>query len=571
MAGSVKTWKLNTNYKKEVAERLQKELGTDRIIPQLLAQRKIETFEQAREFFRPDLSQLHNPFLMKGMREAVERINTALAGNEKILVYGDYDVDGTTAVALLFSFLKNLYSNIEFYIPDRYKEGYGVSFMGMDYAAEKNCKLIISLDCGIKSVEQVAYAKSKGIDFIVCDHHLPGEELPDAVAILDPKQPHCPYPYKELPGCAIGFKLVQALAMENNMDFSAVEQYLDLVAISIAADIVPINGENRVLAFYGLKILNQMKRPGLRALLENVKLDKEITITNIVFLIGPRINAAGRVDHGSKAVKLLIAANTDDAARIAAEVNINNSERRDLDLGITQEALDMISGSEVHRNRKSTVLFNENWHKGVVGIVASRITEHYYRPTIILTESNGMAVGSARSVKDYDVYAAIENCSDLLEQFGGHKYAAGLTMKKENLQLFSEKFEREVCRTIHEDLLIPKEEIDVEINFNEIDARLLRILNQFAPHGPENMTPIFSSKAVFDTGYARIVGTNHLKLELYQENNFYNKIPAIAFGLGDYIAFFQQKRPADICFTISENNFNNTKTLQLVVRAIKFD
>jgi single-stranded-DNA-specific exonuclease len=566
-----KTWQINANYSTETSQHLREVLGTDRIISLLLAQRGIENYQQAKDFFRPDLSLLHDPFLMKGMEQAVDRINSALEENQRILIFGDYDVDGTTAVALFYSFIKELTSNVEFYIPDRYAEGYGISYQGIDYAAEKKCALIVSLDCGIKSTAKVKYAKEKGIDFIICDHHLPGDELPEAFAILDPKQSDCAYPYKELPGCAIGFKLAQAICTANNIDAASLEQYLDLVAISIAADIVPITGENRVLAHFGLKILNQMNRPGIKALLENVKVEKDLTISNVVFIIGPRINAAGRIDHGSKAVRLLIATDFDEAKKIASEINLNNLERRDLDTGITQEALQMVGENELLKKKKSTVLYNEKWHKGVVGIVASRMTEHYYRPTIILTESNGKVVGSARSVKDFDVYQAIENCSELLEQFGGHKYAAGLTMSKDNLPGFSEKFEKVVAASISEEMLIPKEEIDIEINFNEVNDKLVRILSQFSPHGPGNMTPVFCTYGVFDTGYAKVVGNNHLKLELYQENNFGVKIPAIGFGLGDFLSFFQKKRPVGISYVINENNFQNVKKLQLVVRSIKID
>jgi single-stranded-DNA-specific exonuclease len=571
VAGSIKSWRVNSDFNPQIVQSLQVELNVDKIIATLLVQREIRNFDEAKLFFRPDLNDLHDPFLMKGMLEAVERVNIALAANEKILVFGDYDVDGTTSVALMYCFLRSLTNKVEFYIPDRYKEGYGISYDGIDFAMEKGCSLIIALDCGIKSVDHVQYAKEKGIDFIICDHHLPGDLLPSAIAILDPKQPGCNYPYKELPGCALGYKLAQAISSSNSLPADQLEQYLDLVAISIAADIVPITGENRILAYYGLRILNRMNRPGIKALLENLKIEKDLTITNLVFVIGPRINAAGRVDHGSKAVRLLVSNDKEEACRIASEVNSNNLERRGLDTGITQEALVMINESVELKFKKSTVLFNEKWHKGVVGIVASRMTEHFYRPTIILTESNGLAVGSARSVKDFDVYTAIENCSDLLEQFGGHKYAAGLTMKLENLNLFTEKFEKVVADSISDDMLIPKEEIDTEINFNDITDKFFRILNQFAPHGPGNMTPVFSTRKVLDTGYAKVVGANHLKLELYQEGNFHDKYQAIGFGLGDYCNFFKEGRAADICYALSENNFNNTKRIQLVIRGIKFD
>ena len=569
MERQIKTWNVQPVADVESVNNLQSALGVDRIIASLLVQRDIKTFDQAKIFFRPELNQLHDPFLMKDMRKAVDRIQLALENNQRIMVYGDYDVDGTTAVALMFSFLKSQTANVDFYIPDRYKEGYGVSLSGIDHAVQIGCSLIIALDCGIKSVEQVKYAREKGIDFIICDHHLPAETLPDACAILDPKQQDCTYPYKELPGCAIGFKLAHAICINNQMDFTEIEKFLDLVAISIAADIVPITGENRVLAFFGLKKLNTEKRPGILALLENVKQENEITISNIVFTISPRINAAGRIDHGSKAVKLLTSKNYEEAKKIADDVNKNNSDRRGLDSGITLEALEMVRSSSEHMSRKSTVLFSESWHKGVVGIVASRMTEHYYKPTIILTESNGMVMGSARSVKDFDLYNAIEQCSDLLEQFGGHKYAAGLAMRKENLPAFREKFESVVSSSITDEMLIPKEEIDLEINFNEINDRLNRVLQQFAPHGPGNMTPVFCTSSVYDTGFARVVGSNHLKLELHQEGNYHDKFGAIAFGMGDYLPFFQQKRNINVCYSVGENNFNDKRKLQLFIRAIQ--
>lgn len=571
MHKQIKLWKINSDYNKKITQNLEEALGIDQIISVLLSQRGITNYQEAKEFFRPDINLLHNPFLMKGMSNAVNRILKAINENEKILVFGDYDVDGTTAVALFYSFIRDTYSNIDFYIPDRYAEGYGISFAGIDYAQKNNCKLIVALDCGIKSVDKVDYANKKGIDFIICDHHLPGEILPDAIAILDPKQLDCPYPYKELSGCGLGFKLAQAICMQTKKEITEIYKYLDLVAISIAADIVPITGENRILAHHGLVILNQLKRPGIKALLENVKVEKDITISNVVFIIAPRINAAGRVAHGSNSVKLLITDNIDEAKKIAKQINTNNLDRRAIDLEITQQALEMIERDASFSNRKSTVLFNQKWHKGVVGIVASRLIEHYYQPTIVLTESNEQVVGSARSVKDYDVYKAIEACADLLLQFGGHKYAAGLVMKKENVSTFIRRFDEIVSSTISADNLIPKEEIDLQINFNQINEKNFRILRQLSPHGPENMSPIFCSTNVFDTGYAKIVGTNHLKLELFQENNFHDKFSAIAFGMGDYLSFFLNRRPAKICFELKENEFQNKKIIQLVIKGIVFD
>jgi single-stranded-DNA-specific exonuclease len=569
----IKQWNIHSDYNKDQAEYLQVNCGVNRIVAALLVQRGINTTDQVQAFFNPELSMLHDPFLMKGMSVAVERITEAISKNERILVYGDYDVDGTTAVALLYGFLVQQTSKVGYYIPDRYKEGYGISTTGIDFAEQTGCTLIIALDCGIKSVDKIEYARQKGIDFIICDHHLPGENLPNAVAVLDPKQSDCEYPYKELSGCAIGFKLAHAFCLTHEIPFSILESSLDLVAISIAADIVPITGENRILARIGLEVLNRKERHGILALIENARpekdKDKAIGIHEIVFVIAPRINAAGRIDHGSKAVRLLVSTNYTEAIQIASEVNQNNSDRRDLDTDITREALEMMRQTEEFALRKSTVLFNDKWHKGVVGIVASRMTEHYYRPTIILTESNGMVVGSARSVKDFDVYTAIEQCGDLLEQFGGHKFAAGLTLKKENFESFSARFEKVVSSSITDDQLIPREEIDLEINFNEISFSLLDSLKKFAPHGPGNMTPVFCTSNVFDTGYAKIVGNNHLKLELYQENNYFNKVNAIAFGMGDFLNFFQQKRPIKICYTLNENFFNNRKTLQLNIRNIQ--
>ena len=571
-----KSWNIAPIVNQKSLNDLQQALNVDRIIASLLIQRGVHTFDEAKIFFRPELDHLHDPFLMKDMDRAVKRIQAALLLNEKILIYGDYDVDGTTAVALFYSFISSQTTNVDFYIPDRYKEGYGISYTGIDYAVSTGCSLIVALDCGIKSVDHVRYAKEKGVDFVICDHHLPSDILPEAVAILDPKQSDCHYPYKELSGCAIGFKLAHAICKENQMNFSEVEKYLDLVAISIAADIVPITGENRILAYFGLKKLNQKERPGILALLENLKQDgqkseQEITISNIVFTIGPRINAAGRIDHGSKAVRLLTSRNFDEAKKIAEEINKNNSDRRDLDLGITNEALEMISKEPESKNRKTNVLFRDTWHKGVVGIVASRITEHYYKPTVVLTESNGMVMGSARSVKDFDLYNAIEKCSDLLEQFGGHKYAAGLAMRRENFDAFSKKFEKVVSDSITDEMLIPREEIDLQINFNEIKDKLFRVLKQFAPHGPGNMTPVFCTNSVYDTGFARVVGSNHLKLELHQEQNYHDRIEAIGFGMGDYLPFFQQKREISICYTINQNHYGGKDKLQLVIRSIKVD
>lgn len=564
-----KKWKIHEPADPAAIEQLRQKLGVDRIVASLLYQRGITDFDASKLFFRPNLDQLHDPFLMKGMRIAIDRINLAIKNNEKVMIYGDYDVDGTTAVSLVYSFFKNHIRQIDHYIPDRYKEGYGISFKGIDYAAEHNFSLIIALDCGIKAIDKVDYANSKNIDFIICDHHLPGEVVPAACAVLDPKQHDCEYPYKELSGCGIGFKLIQAFSMQNKLPLEDCYAYLDLVAASIAADIVPITGENRVLAYYGLNIINTKPRPGIKALLNLNQLKGAATITSLVFVLGPRINAAGRIEHARKAVELLICDNDAEATEFALAINDTNSQRKDLDLGTTQEAYALLESDVLVSEKRTTVLFNEKWHKGVIGIVASRLIEKYYRPTIILTESEGKATGSARSVKEYDVYSAIEKCSDLLEQFGGHKFAAGLTLKKENVEAFKLKFEDIVSSTITADQLIPKIEIDMVIDFHEITEKLVRILRQFAPHGPENMTPMFCTRNVFDTGWGRIFGTNHLKLELFQKSNPNIRFQAIAYDKGDYINFFQRKTPMDIVFKIQENEYNGNTTVQLIIEDIK--
>jgi single-stranded-DNA-specific exonuclease len=564
-----KRWNIKNNGKPETVSELQQHLNVDRIIAALLSQRNISSFEEAKSFFRPDLNAMHDPFLMKDMDKAIERIDKAIKNNEKILVFGDYDVDGTTSVATVYSFFKKLYPNVGFYIPDRYKEGYGISFKGIDFAKENNFSLIIALDCGIKAIDKVEYANGKGIDFIICDHHLPGNELPKALAVLDPKRNDCPYPYKELSGCGIGFKLLQAYSIKNDIDPKLYFEYLDLVATSIAADIVPITGENRILAYFGIEKLNTNPRPGIKALIDSNQITKALTITSLVFIVGPRINAAGRLEHGSRSVELLVSEDETEAMEIAKGINTTNTQRKDLDMGTTSEAHLMLENDPMTPHKKSTVLFSENWHKGVIGIVASRLIEKYYKPTIILTESDGKATGSARSVKDFDVYAAIEQCSDLLEQFGGHKFAAGLTLKKENVEAFKNKFESIVCGSITAEQLIPRVDIDIEIELQEINDKTLRILKQFAPHGPENMTPLFCAKGVLDSGWGKVVGTNHLKLELFQSKNPNVRFPAIAYDKGDYLSFFQRKIPADIVFKIQENEFRGAITTQLVVEEIR--
>jgi single-stranded-DNA-specific exonuclease len=576
-----KNWSIQSKPEKKKIEALSQALNTDELISTLLVQRGIETFEAAKKFFRPDLNDLHDPFLMKDMDLAIERIHKAILNNEKIMIYGDYDVDGTTSVALVYGFLREFVVEnlLCFYIPDRYLEGYGISTTGIDVAAETNVSLIIALDCGIRSNDKVAYASQKNIDFIICDHHLPGDEIPLAAAILDPKRKDCNYPYKELSGCGIGFKLIQALneKLSLNKDLT---KWLDLVVTSIAADIVPITGENRILAFYGLQKINDSPRIGIQELLnfkkENssngsnsttVAIKKEISISDIVFNVAPRINAAGRIEHGKKAVELLIAETEIGAFDIGKLINVNNNTRKDLDKQITAEALEIIETNEAIKNGNSTVLYKPDWHKGVVGIVASRVIEKYYKPTIILTESNGMATGSARSVKDFDVHAALEKCADLLEQFGGHKYAAGMTLKLENVAAFRERFEAVVGATIKEYQKTPTQEVDLEINLVQIDAKFNRILKQFSPFGPGNMAPVFLTRNLLDEGNLRIVGNNHLKLKMVDENGI--GVSAIAFNLGQFFDPISKGIPIDICYNIEENNWNNTVNLQLNIKDIQ--
>lgn len=553
----------------EVVSHLRDALGVYTRIATLLAQRGISTFDEAKEFFRPKLEELHDPFLMKGMDKAVERIQQAIANEENILVYGDYDVDGTTAVAFTYSFFSKLHNGIDFYIPDRYKEGYGVSTAGIDYAADNDVTLIIALDCGIRAVDKVQYAKEKGIDFIICDHHLPGNELPNAVAVLDPKQQDCNYPYKELCGCGIGFKLAQAYSIANNLGTDFLYDKLELTAVSIAADIVPITGENRILAFYGLQKLNEAPCMGIQSILGVNKINKELSISDVVFIIAPRINAAGRIDHGRKAVELLLTEDANMATEIAKRINDDNTVRRGLDEQITQHALEIIEQDVFYHTSRSTVVFHKDWHKGVIGIVASRLIDNHYKPTIVLGEADGYVTGSARSVKGFDVYQAIELCSDLLEQFGGHKYAAGLKMKPENVMTFRERFEKVVMERIEEHHLVPVVEIDDEIEFEEITPKFLRILNQFAPFGPGNMRPVFVARNIVDRGFAKIVGNDHLKMELHPEDKPNYRFNAIAFGQGDHFGNVSRKLPMDICFTVEENEWNGNVSIQLNIKDMR--
>jgi single-stranded-DNA-specific exonuclease len=568
-----KKWILKSVADKTLVERLSLELGIDKVLATLLVQRGIKTFEEARVFFRPQLSDLHDPFLMTDMQKAVDRLNRAIADKEKILIYGDYDVDGTTSVALMYSFLSKRHKDIGFYIPDRYAEGYGISLRSIDYAKANGYTLVIALDCGIKSIEKMHYAKSLEIDFIICDHHYSGDEIPKAVAVLDPKRLDCTYPFDQLSGCGVGFKLLQAFAISNNIAFEELIPYLDLVVVSIASDIVPIIGENRILAVYGLQQLNESPRVGLKSIIKISGLEKtQIAIDDIVFKIGPRINAAGRIESGEKAVDLLIAEDDKVAVEMGDVINDYNNTRKNIDNNITSEALELIGSNEKLQERMSTVLFNPKWHKGVIGIVASRLIEVYYRPTVILTESNGMATGSARSVYGFDLYQAIDSCSDLLESFGGHMYAAGLTMKMENLKAFEQRFEEYVNKTITPEQLVPTIEIDAELNFKNIDAKFFRILKQFQPFGPENMSPVFLAEEVVDNGMGRVVGSGgeHLKLELIQEENPLQIFPAIAFSQSQYYKDISKGKQFDICYSIDENEFRGNTTLQLRIRDIKF-
>jgi single-stranded-DNA-specific exonuclease len=566
-----KRWIVKEKGDSVVVKQLADALVVSESLANLMVQRNITTAAEADAFFLPSLNYLHDPFLMKDMNLAVDRISSAIKKNERILVYGDYDVDGTTAVAMMYSFLKGQYSNISYYIPDRYKEGYGVSFKGLDYAFEKNCKVVITLDCGIKAVEKVKYAHSKGLDVIICDHHYPGDEIPGALAVLDPKQPSCSYPYKELSGCGVGFKLIQAYARVHAIPFSEITHFLDLVAVSIASDIVPITGENRVMAYFGLRQLNDSPRTGLKEIIRESEVHKELSVEDVVFKIGPRINAAGRMETGGKAVELLISEDIKLAADISREINNFNTERRSVDRIITTEAMRMISEDQRNVNARTTVLYNPSWRKGVIGIVASRLIETYYRPTVILTESNGFATGSARSVQGYDLYQAIEACSDLLESFGGHMFAAGLTLKKENINLFKERFEKYVNSTITDDQLVPRVFIDSELAFSEINENFYKVMNKFQPFGPENMSPIFVSRNVFDSGAGRMVGSSgeHLKLDLCQESTGTRTFPAIAFSQANHFEYIKGGNPFDICYSLEMNEFRGTRNLQLNIRDLK--
>lgn len=560
-------WTIKPKPSEDKIKHLAQALNVEDFVATLLVQRGIETFEDAKNFFRPTLDHLHDPYLMKDMKKAVARIELAIENQENILVFGDYDVDGTTAVSLVSSYLKTYYPNVATYIPDRYDEGYGISFKGIDFADDNGMSLIIALDCGIKSIDHVAYAKERNIDFIICDHHRPGKDLPEAVAILDPKRDDCSYPYDELCGCGIGFKLIQALGLNRGQTIEDLTSYLDLVAAAIAADIVPMTGENRVLAYFGLQVINSDPRPGIKALVHQVK-KQTLDITDVVFIIAPRINAAGRIKHGNHAVELLTEFDFEQAQQFASEIEQYNSDRKDLDKQITKEALLQIEVNE-EKDRFTSVVYQENWHKGVIGIVASRLIENYYRPTLVFTKSGDKYAASARSVKGFDVYNALEACSQHLEQFGGHMYAAGMTLKEENYSIFKEAFEKQVQETIHPDMLIPEIEIDAEIDFADITPKLTRILKQFEPFGPLNMTPVFLTKNIKDTGYAKKLGEDNAHLKLFVKQNNSEGIPAIGFGLGNKMELTTNQKPFEAVYCIDENEWNGKISIQLRLKNIK--
>ncbi|MEA2106898.1 MAG: single-stranded-DNA-specific exonuclease RecJ [Bacteroidota bacterium] len=567
-----KRWVLKPQGNEKDVQKLAKELNIEPVLANLLVQRGVKTFEQSKAFFRPSLDNLYDPFLMKDMDLAIERIEKAIHNNENILIYGDYDVDGTTSVALVYTFLKEFYPNVGYYVPDRYGEGYGVSLQGIQNAQENKFSLIIALDCGIKANEKVDYAKKHGIDFIICDHHYPGKELPNAAAVLDSKRSDCNYPFKELSGCGVGFKLIQAYARTNNIPFEKIIPYLDLVVVSIASDIVPIVDENRILAYYGLIQLNEKPRQGLKSIISLAGLSgKTINIDDIVFKIGPRINAAGRMESADKAVELLLSKNSAKAKTAANSVNFFNDARKNIDRHITQEALRILAKEQEMGERKSTVLYNSDWHKGVVGIVASRLIETYYRPTVILTASNGLATGSARSVAGFDVYQAIEACSDLLENFGGHMYAAGLTLQIDKIDEFRNRFEKVVSEKITEEQLIPQVEIDAELRLSDITPKFYRILKQFQPFGPENMAPVFVTRDVADNGEGRIVGVSkeHLKLSIIQEEDPFKNFAAIAFQQANLYEYIHSGDFFDICYSVDENCFRGITSLQLNIKDMK--
>ena len=553
-------------------EKLSAEVGIDRVLADLLVKRGVETFEQARSFFRPSLDDLHDPFLMKDMDAAVERLHSAITGGEKILVYGDYDVDGTTAVALVYSFIRRFTPNVDFYIPDRYDEGYGVSYKGIDWAFEGGFGLIITLDCGIKATDKAEYARSKGVDMIICDHHLPGESLPAVVAVLDPKREDCNYPFDDLSGCGVGFKLVQAYSKRYDVPFESLIPLLDLLVVSIASDLVTMVGENRTLSHFGLKQLNEDPRKGLLAMILLSNLEPgHIGIDDIVFKIGPRINAAGRMESGRLAVELLTCTQQDQAMFLGEKINENNNDRKSIDREVTKEALEMVESGRCLARENATVVYNPKWSKGIVGIVASRLVEAYYKPTVVLTKSNGFVTGSARSVAGFDLYEAIESCADLLENFGGHVYAAGLTLKEENLPEFAKRIDAFISGKITSDMLVPVVDIDAVLDFSQITPKFFRILKQFQPFGPGNGNPVFCTENVYDAGNGRKVGAGgmHLKLDLIQESQPYHQIAAIAFNMAEYYDYIKSGNPLDVCYSIVENYYRGNSTIQLRVRDLR--
>jgi single-stranded-DNA-specific exonuclease len=565
-----KRWVQAVQGSKETTDLLAQKLNIDKSLAQILAQRGISSFDEAREYFRPEMAKLHDPFLMKDMDKAIKRIDQAVNTREKILIYGDYDVDGTTSVALAFSFFSQFTEHIAYYIPDRHKEGYGISTTGIDYAKANGFSLIIALDCGIKSTDKIAYANTLGIDFIICDHHLPGDELPAAAAILDPKRKDCAYPFKELAGCGIGFKLAQAYCLLHGLPAAQYERYIDLVMVSIAADIVPVEDENRILAYHGLIKLNTNPCMGLKALMDISGKSKDYTLTDVVFTLAPRINAAGRMDHANQAVKMLLCTEDDLAQEQSLLINLQNTERKTSDQHITAEALAVIGECEILMNKKTTVVYHESWNKGVIGIVASRLTEKYYRPTVVLTKSNGLLTGSARSVAGFDLYEALLGCEDLLVQFGGHKFAAGLTIKPEHIDAFITRFEDIVAASITDDLLCPEIKIDNEIRLSQIDGKFQRIIAQMAPFGPHNMAPVFVSHKVTFIGRPFVVGTKHLKLTIKQQNS--PIFECIGFGMAEeFEPLLQPNQPFSVCYTIEENVWKEQRRLQLNIKAIKPD
>ena len=559
-------WQFSPPTDFEMTHQLMTDLGVEEAIATLLIQRGVRTFEEAKTFFRPSLEQLHDPMLMADMSKAINRIKLALDNDEFIMVFGDYDVDGTTAVSLMASYLRSRTDKVTTYIPDRYSEGYGLSLQGIDLAANNDISLMIVLDCGIKAVDKVAYAKNLGIDIIICDHHTPGETIPDAVAVLDPKRSDCNYPFKDLCGCGVGFKLIQGIEQSEGHAVEPLKTYLDLVAVSIGADMVSMTDENRVMTYFGLQQINTEPRPGLKALMSPFDLE-EFSNSDVVFKIAPRINAAGRMEHGNFAVALLMAPNEIQAQELAEKIETYNTDRRVLDQGITDEALTQIQTNR-EIDRFSTVVYNPNWLKGVIGIVASRLTETHYRPTVVFTKSGDHLVASARSVKGFDLYSALEACSDTMVQFGGHKYAAGLTIREDQYHSFKAKFEEEVASRITKTQRIPTLTVDLELDFSEITPKFYRILEQFAPFGPDNMTPVFMSKSVVDSGFGKRVGTNgdHLKLNLQQSGHLFS---AIGFGLGDQLERVKNNTPFDVAYTIEINEWNGNKSLQLKLRDLK--